>query len=45
MKLSKNFFSKPADKVAKNLLGKILCRKINGKILRAKKEVRKVLDE
>ena len=36
MKLNKIFFSKSADKVAKELLGKILCRKINGKILRAK---------
>ncbi len=36
MKLTRNFFSGPADKVAKKLLGKILCRKINGKILKAK---------
>ena len=36
MKLTKNFFLKPADKVAKNLLGKILCRKIDNKIFRAK---------
>ncbi len=36
MKLNKNFFSKSAEVVAQNLLGKILCRKINGKVLRAK---------
>lgn len=36
MKLNEKFFSRPADKVAKELLGKILCRKINQKILKAK---------
>src|SRR3989338_2689782 len=36
MKLSKNFFNRPADKVAKELLGKILCRRINKKILKAR---------
>ena len=36
MKLSKNFFNRPADKVAKELLGKILCRRINKKILNAR---------
>ena len=36
MNLIESFFSRPADKVAKDLLGKILCRKINNKILRAK---------
>ena len=36
MRLSKIFFSKSADEIAKKLLGKILCRKINGKILKAK---------
>ncbi len=36
MKLNKNFFSRSADIVARELLGKILCRKINNKILRAK---------
>lgn len=35
-KLNKKFFSRPADVVARTLLGKILCRKINGKILKAK---------
>src|SRR3989338_11503532 len=35
-KIDRNFFSKPADKVAKDLLGKILCRKINKEIFRAK---------
>lgn len=34
--LGKSFFSRSAKKVAKELLGKILIRKINGKILRAK---------
>lgn len=36
MKLNKNFFARSADKVAKDLLGKLLCRKINNKILIAK---------
>ncbi|MBI2004252.1 DNA-3-methyladenine glycosylase [Candidatus Pacearchaeota archaeon] len=36
MKLKKDFFSRPADKAAKKLLGKILCRKINNRILKAK---------
>ncbi len=35
-KLNKSFFSKPANKVAKDLLGKILCHRINGEVLRAK---------
>ncbi len=35
-KISKNFFNRPADVVAKDLLGKILVRKINGKLLKAK---------
>lgn len=35
-RLNKNFFSRSADKVAKELLGKILCRKINNKILKTK---------
>lgn len=35
-RLNKTFFLRPADKVAKELLGKILCRKINGKIFRVK---------
>ena len=36
MQLDKKFFSKSADKVAKELLGKILIRKLNGKFLKAK---------
>jgi len=32
--LDKNFFNQPAEKVAQELLGKILVRKINGKILK-----------
>ncbi len=35
MKLKKDFFNNLADKIAKELLGKILCRKINNKIFRA----------
>ena len=35
-KLNKSFFAKPADAVAKALLGKILTRKINNKLLKAK---------
>lgn len=36
MKLDKNFFTRDAKQVACDLLGKVLCRKINGKILKAK---------
>jgi len=36
MNLIESFFSRPADKVAKDLLGKILIRKISNKIFRAK---------
>ena len=36
MKLKKSFFNCSADKVAKELLGKILCRKMDNKILKAK---------
>lgn len=36
MKLTKHFFKKDAEIVAKNLLGCILCRKIKNKILKAK---------
>lgn len=35
-KLNKKFFSRSADKVAKKLLGKILCRKIGNKIFKSK---------
>ncbi len=34
--LNSNFFSRPADVVAAELLGKVLCRKLDGKILRAR---------
>lgn len=34
--LNKQFFKKRSDIVAQNLLGKILCRKINNKVLKAK---------
>ena len=36
MKLGKEFFNRKADIVAKNLLGKILVRKINGRGIKAK---------
>jgi DNA-3-methyladenine glycosylase len=36
MRIQKDFFTKKANIVAKNLLGKILIRKINGKKFRAK---------
>lgn len=36
MKLDKNFFSRDAEIVAKELLGKILIRKLNGKKMKAK---------
>ncbi|MCF7910694.1 DNA-3-methyladenine glycosylase [Candidatus Pacearchaeota archaeon] len=36
MKLNKEFFSRNADIVAKELLGKVLIRKINGKKLKAR---------
>ena len=36
MKLDKNFFSRNAEIVAKELLGKILIRKLNGKEMKAK---------
>ena len=35
-KIKKDFFERPADIVAKDLLGKILIRKFSGKILKAK---------
>ncbi|RLG12489.1 hypothetical protein DRN73_02435 [Candidatus Pacearchaeota archaeon] len=34
--LKKNFFKRKADIVAKELLGKILCRRIDGKVLKSK---------
>lgn len=36
MEINRNFFERNAEIVAKELLGKILIRKINGKILKAK---------
>jgi len=36
MKLGKDFFSRNAGDVARKLLGKVLCRKKSGKILKAK---------
>lgn len=34
--LKKEFYAKPTPEVAKNLLGKVLCRKVDGKILKGK---------
>ena len=36
MKLTKNFFNRPADKVARELLGKVLCREMGKRILKAR---------